>query len=137
MPLRAAGTSGSQVTNLSRQNSFSPFRLGFEALSPVFSRRRPRSGGDYHVGQSEECVELVRVFRQSAIPYFPVPKEILHDVKGMFGERARCGFGLFDRFLRLFLRAFGQRFDQAVLQAICQSMGRANATISGRFSTPV
>jgi hypothetical protein len=35
------------------------------------------------------------------------------------------------------LRAFGQRFDQAVLQAICQSRGRASATISGRFSTPV
>ncbi len=59
--------------------------------APAGSRRDPACG-EQHVGQTEERVELGRVFRQSAIPRLPVPKEILHDVEGMFDERAHISY---------------------------------------------
>ena len=43
---------------------------------------------DQYVGQSEEGVELVLVFSQSAIARFAISEEILHDVEGVFDERA-------------------------------------------------
>src|SRR5688572_314846 len=49
---------------------------------------RDGSSADHHVGQSEERVELMSVLGQSAIPHFPVAKEILHDVEGMLHERS-------------------------------------------------
>ena len=61
--------------------------------------RRDPAGGDHHVGQTEERVELMAVFRQPAIPRLPVPKQILHDVEGMFDERgattaSNCAHGI-------------------------------------------
>ena len=45
------------------------------ARSYTGSRRDP-AGGDHQVGQAEEGVEWVAVFRQAAIPRFSEPKEV-------------------------------------------------------------
>lgn len=86
---------------------------------------RKSAGGDHDVGQPKERVEWVATFRQSAIPCLLVPNEVVHKAEGRSDERAHRHFGNIDD------------CERFLMPAICQSIGRPNATISGRLSTPV
>jgi hypothetical protein len=79
-------------------------------LDSCFSGRGG-SAADHHVGQSKERVKLMPILGQSAIPHFPMPKQILHDVKRMFHKRSHGRFGFLHGLDRFFLHALGQRFD--------------------------
>jgi hypothetical protein len=54
------------------------------ARAAAVTLRRDRARADHHVGQSEERVELVPVFRPSTVARFPMPEKVLNDVEGVF-----------------------------------------------------
>ena len=79
-----------------------------------FSHRgMPRA--DHHIGQTKQRAELMPVLSKSPIKHFPMPENILKNVKRMPHERAHRGLGFIDGFERFSLCAFGQRFELAAL----------------------
>jgi len=70
-----------------------PLKGGEGGFPPSCAPSGQQEPFGYHkIGQREESFKLSRVFRYPSVSHFPVAKEVLNNMEGMFDHRADLRF---------------------------------------------